>query len=324
VRLDTTTAGTKTGDVSFTTNDSDETTFNFSITGVVTIPEIAVTGNGQEIADGDATPGTSDNTDFGSAPHGGATVSHTFTVRNDGTGTLTLGAVSVPDGFTVTDPLETSLAGGASDTLTVRLDTTTAGTKTGDVSFTTNDSDETTFNFSITGVVTTAIPELPGDYNLDDAVDAADFVMWQKTFGLTVPQYEGADGDGDTTIGNGDHVVWTENFGESSPGAGGGAASVALAESNAIAEDEQNEVIQASQVPDRAFVRASRGVLGESSKATSRETSDLLNALDSLYPETRELIAEFDSVAAEEESFGAQDEAFADIGDGLSLELPSI
>jgi hypothetical protein len=186
------------------------------------VPEIAVTGSGQEIADEDTTPGTSDDTDFGSTPQGGATVSHTFTVRNDGTGTLTLGAVSVPGGFTVTDPLETSLAAGASDTLTVRLDTTTAGTKTGDVSFTTNDSDETTFNFRITGVVTTAIPELPGDYNLDGTVDGADYVMWMKTLSTPVAQYEGADGDGDEVVGPGDYTVWTEHFGDTGSGSGGG------------------------------------------------------------------------------------------------------
>ena len=42
-------------------------------------------------------------------------------------------------------------------------------------------------------------PELPGDYNLDHSVDAADYVLWRKTLGTTgVPAYSGADGDGDT------------------------------------------------------------------------------------------------------------------------------
>jgi hypothetical protein len=64
-------------------------------------------------------------------------------------------------------------------------------------------------------------PELPGDYNLDESVDAGDYVLWRKTFGLSVPQYEGADGDGDMTIGNGDYAVWTENFGDALSGSGG-------------------------------------------------------------------------------------------------------
>jgi hypothetical protein len=226
IQLDTATAGTNTGDVSFTTNDSDEATFNFGITGVVTIPEVAVTGNGEEIADGDMSPGTADGTDFGTALQNGAAVSRTFTVRNDGTGTLTLGAVSVPAGFTITDPLVTSLAPGASDTLIIQLDTATAGTKSGDVSFTTDDGDEPTFNFSITGIVSVAAPDLPGDYNLDGGVDAADYVVWRKFFGETVSQYQEPDGDGDAMVDDGDYDVWSENFGETLPmGLGGGSGS---------------------------------------------------------------------------------------------------
>jgi hypothetical protein len=116
-------------------------------------PEITVLGNGVSIADGDATPSAADGTDFGSVAQGGTPISRTFTVRNDGTAALTLGAVTVPAGFTLTEGLSSSLTPGASDTFTVRLDTTTAGTKAGDISFTTNDSDENPFNFRITGTV---------------------------------------------------------------------------------------------------------------------------------------------------------------------------
>jgi len=51
--------GPKSGQISFTDNDSDENPFSFSITGTVTnilIPEITVLGNGFNIADGDTTP----------------------------------------------------------------------------------------------------------------------------------------------------------------------------------------------------------------------------------------------------------------------------
>jgi hypothetical protein len=44
VALDTATAGTKSGDVSFSTNDSDENPFNFRITGVVSSGTSAITG----------------------------------------------------------------------------------------------------------------------------------------------------------------------------------------------------------------------------------------------------------------------------------------
>jgi V8-like Glu-specific endopeptidase len=157
VQLDTAIAGTKTGDLSFSNNDPDENPFNFRITGVVTgatAPEVTVQGNGVSISDGDTTPSTTDGTDFGSVAQGGSPISRTFTVRNDGTGTLTLGAVTVPTGFTLTEGLSASLAPGASDTFTVRLETATAGTRSGTISFATNDSDENPFDFAITGVVT--------------------------------------------------------------------------------------------------------------------------------------------------------------------------
>jgi len=62
--------------------------------------------------------------------------------------------VSVPSGFILDVDLPTSLAPGASDTFTVRLATTSAGSKSGQISFSNNDSDENPFNFSITGNVT--------------------------------------------------------------------------------------------------------------------------------------------------------------------------
>ncbi|MCR4415819.1 MAG: choice-of-anchor D domain-containing protein, partial [Thermoguttaceae bacterium] len=115
--------------------------------------EITVLWNSTAIADGDTTPSAGDGTDFGSVPQGGNAVSRTFTVRNDGGQTLTLGSVSVPSGFRLAEGLVASLGPGASDTFMVELTTGTAGSFSGDVSFATNDSDENPFNFRIRGVV---------------------------------------------------------------------------------------------------------------------------------------------------------------------------
>jgi hypothetical protein len=59
--------------------------------GGTTAAEITVQGNAVTITDGDTTPSITDHTDFGSVAQGGAAVSRTFTVRNDGTATLTWG-----------------------------------------------------------------------------------------------------------------------------------------------------------------------------------------------------------------------------------------
>ncbi|MCL5280945.1 MAG: choice-of-anchor D domain-containing protein, partial [Planctomycetes bacterium] len=131
------------------------------ITTAAAAPEIQVTGNGISISDGDVTPSVAEGTDFGTIVQASPTVSRTFTVYNGGSATLTLGSVTVPAGFTVTESLSGSLAPGASDTFTVRLDNATVGIKSGDVSFSTNDADENPFNFRITGVVlAAAAPEM--------------------------------------------------------------------------------------------------------------------------------------------------------------------
>jgi hypothetical protein len=165
VQLDTTSVGTKSGgQISFTTNDGDENPFNFSITGAVnatSTPEISVSGNSTNILDGDTTPSSTDLTDFGGATQGGSAVQHTFTVSNTGTGTLTTSGLLLPTGYSVVEGLSSSIQAGSFDTFTVRLDTSSTGTKGGQISFTTNDGDENPFNFSITGTVNaTPTPEI--------------------------------------------------------------------------------------------------------------------------------------------------------------------
>ena len=154
VQLDTAIAGTWTGDVSFANNDLDEDPFNFRITGtIIDEPEIVVLGNGVSITDGDVTPSTVDGTDFGVTLAQARTVSRTFTVRNDGSGPLTVGAIVVPTGYTVTRSLPACLPAGGADTFVVRLDTAVPGVKSGEVRFENNDRDENPFNFTVTGTV---------------------------------------------------------------------------------------------------------------------------------------------------------------------------
>jgi hypothetical protein len=84
-----------------------------------------------------------------------------------------------------------------------------------------------------------ALPPLPGDYNNNGAVDAADYVLWRMALGSMVGRYSGADGSGNGTIGPEDHGVWTANFGNVLPPETGDEASlvVALAEPAALEID---------------------------------------------------------------------------------------
>jgi hypothetical protein len=68
-------------------------------------------------------------------------------------------------------------------------------------------------------VQSTAGPPLPGDYNGNRTVDAADYVVWRKTLGSQVNRFEGADGNGNNSIDVGDFNVWRSNFGRMLGGA---------------------------------------------------------------------------------------------------------
>jgi hypothetical protein len=58
-------------------------------------------------------------------------------------------------------------------------------------------------------------PTLPGDYNGNDVVDAADYTVWRNTLGSTIDLR--ADGNGNGVIDQGDYGVWTANFGRTLP-----------------------------------------------------------------------------------------------------------
>ena len=150
VRMETATTGTKSGDVSFANNDPDESPFNFAIAGTVDpIPEIAVSEGANAITDGQVTP-----VGFGDVATGAPAPTKVFTVRNDGAATLTLGTLSVPAGFTVTDSLASTIASGAADTFAIQMGTSVPGPKTGEVRFENNDPDENPFSFPLSGMVT--------------------------------------------------------------------------------------------------------------------------------------------------------------------------
>jgi hypothetical protein len=122
-----------------------------------------------------------------------------------------------------------SLAAGAGQMFTAMLDTATAGSFSATYTLMFSDEDlpgalDTSLTLTLMGEVISA--GLPGDYNGDGSVDAADYVVWRATYGQTVPAFSGADGDGDEMIGDGDYAVWTQNFGAVGPGAGAVSTSV--------------------------------------------------------------------------------------------------
>jgi hypothetical protein len=152
-------AGVFTDVLEFGTNDSDESPFNFTLTGTITSDE-PITGPEIEVLDGTTalTDGTS-SINFGTALVGGS-LSKVFTVNNVGTTDLTVQPLSVPDGFTIVSDFAADqvIPAETSATFIIGVSTSGAATRTGTLQFANNDTDENPFNFTISATVAAPAP----------------------------------------------------------------------------------------------------------------------------------------------------------------------
>ncbi|MDR8392041.1 choice-of-anchor D domain-containing protein [Aliifodinibius sp. S!AR15-10] len=136
-----------------------------SLTKTTASPEIAIEGNSTEISDGDSSPASGDNTDFGSVAAASGTISKSFTIQNTGSASLSLSGSPIVDisgtnsgDFTVTSQPSSSISGGNNDTFTVEFDPSAKGTRTAEISISNNDGDENPYNFSIEGTGSNSVP----------------------------------------------------------------------------------------------------------------------------------------------------------------------
>ncbi|PZO30543.1 MAG: hypothetical protein DCF13_03150 [Flavobacteriaceae bacterium] len=144
-------------------NDADEGVYTFDITGfgIAPQPEINVTGNAVSIVSGDVTPALADHTDFGSV---GATntIVRTYTIQNTGDAPLVLGSPAVlldqVDGFSVTQQPTSPVGVGSSTTFQITFAPSVAGVDTNTVLIDSNDANEGTYSFAITGTGTVVAP----------------------------------------------------------------------------------------------------------------------------------------------------------------------
>jgi hypothetical protein len=155
LRYTPTTVGAAGGVLNLLSNDSDEGMFAINLTGTGTpgpTPEINVNVGALAVQSGGAI-------DFGNVAVG-QFVNQTITVKNTGTAALTLvkpTAGQMPAGFTiVTNFVSTSLAAGASATITLRYSPTALGASGGVLNLVSNDADEGTFALNLTGTGTPA------------------------------------------------------------------------------------------------------------------------------------------------------------------------
>ena len=126
---------------------------NFTVAIAAAAPEATALGLGVEIANGDSVPGAGDGTFIGTADVAGGTAVRTFTIRNDGTTDLTVGAVTLVTGtdFSITSQPSSPVAAGNSTTFEVTFDPAALGSSSDTLSFATNDADENPYTFGISG-----------------------------------------------------------------------------------------------------------------------------------------------------------------------------
>jgi Ca2+-binding RTX toxin-like protein len=157
VRLDTASAGARSGTLGFSTNDADENPFNFTIKGQVdapSSPELTLLINNAAVNSGATI-------DFGAVTQGGAAPTRSFTISNTGNAPLSIANLSVPSGFALVDGADASLAPGESDIVTLRMATGTVGQRSGALTFNTSDADEGSISFNLTGKVNAGTPTPP-------------------------------------------------------------------------------------------------------------------------------------------------------------------
>jgi hypothetical protein len=159
VVYDPTTVATDTATITIASDDADEAAYDFVISGSgIAAPEIAISGLGTNIADGSASPNTADDTDFGSVDLG-TSVAHTFTIENNGSADLTLGASGVQlsqsgSDFSVTAQPATTISTGSSTTFEITYEPQVGGEVQAVITIENDDADENPFTFGLQGTGT--------------------------------------------------------------------------------------------------------------------------------------------------------------------------
>lgn len=135
----------------------------------IPMPEIAVSGNGADIASGDVTPAVADHTDFGAVLQAGGSRQRVYVIANTGTEALHLDGTPVvqlsgPDAadFSVSTAPDSVVEAGGQTSFTLTFTPSEGGLRQATVTIASTDADENPFTFAIQGKGRTA-PELFAD-----------------------------------------------------------------------------------------------------------------------------------------------------------------
>ena len=98
----------------------------------------------------------------------------------------------------------------------------------------TNPSQATDFYVRSLQILSATPPGVPGDYNSDGVVDAADYVVWRNNLGTNFQLPNEVSGTTPGSVTQEDYTAWRSRFGNTS-GAGSGIASGAVPEPGTLA-----------------------------------------------------------------------------------------
>lgn len=135
----------------------------------ISAQEIKVLGNAFEIVNNDNSPSNKDFTDFGTA-NLGTQITRIYTISNTGSSLLTISSIAISNtsDFTIETPTPNSVNAGSNKTLSITFKSITLGTKTATVIINNNDSDESTYKFTIIASAEQNFFDSDGDGLLDN------------------------------------------------------------------------------------------------------------------------------------------------------------
>lgn len=144
--------GQHTALVTVRTNDTSRDPFTFQVNGTGLQRSLIIGAVDNVVVNGDATPSTTDGTDYGSIAVDGSQADHVWPLRNNGNVPLSITSVtsSLPGDFSIVAPLSTSIEGGASANLIVRFNPSAIGVRTAVITVNSNDP-ASPYTFTVTG-----------------------------------------------------------------------------------------------------------------------------------------------------------------------------
>lgn len=162
-------AGARTATINIANNDFDEANYSVALKGQSVVPEINIQGNNITILNGDLTPGTTNNTDFGTV-NINATQTKTFKIHNQDQGILTISGITFAGAnageFSLTGApaFPMNIAANDSQQIAVRFAPLAAGLRTATIRIANNDDNEPNYEYALQGIGKdpTSVGNVPG------------------------------------------------------------------------------------------------------------------------------------------------------------------